>query len=174
MQGMMDGITGGGMMWGMGLFWLLGLVVLVVAGVFTVAARSDTTTSTCPSMGHGGHGAMMGGGFGNGMMAGVDDDTMMADTAKVLRLDTTALVTQLHSGQTLTDIAKTQNVDVQKVYDAMLATAKEHMAAQVTAGTITALCRWTRGNAPVVWNGAFSRSASWTRPRFTSSAAIAT
>ena len=31
MQGMMDGTMGGGMMWGMGLFWLLGLVVLVLA-----------------------------------------------------------------------------------------------------------------------------------------------
>ncbi len=31
MQGMTDGMIGGGMMWGMGLFWLLGLVVLVVA-----------------------------------------------------------------------------------------------------------------------------------------------
>lgn len=28
---MMDGWTGGGMMWGMGLFWLLILVVLVLA-----------------------------------------------------------------------------------------------------------------------------------------------
>ncbi len=31
MQGMMDGMMGGGMMWGMGLFWLLILVVLVLA-----------------------------------------------------------------------------------------------------------------------------------------------
>jgi hypothetical protein len=31
MQGMMDGMMGGGMMWGVGLFWLLGLVVLVLA-----------------------------------------------------------------------------------------------------------------------------------------------
>lgn len=31
MQGMMDGTMGGGMMLGMGLFWLLGLVVLVLA-----------------------------------------------------------------------------------------------------------------------------------------------
>lgn len=31
MQGMMDGTMGGGMMWGMGLFWLLGLVLLVLA-----------------------------------------------------------------------------------------------------------------------------------------------
>ena len=31
MQGMMDGMMGGGMMWAMGLFWLLVLVVLVLA-----------------------------------------------------------------------------------------------------------------------------------------------
>ena len=30
MQGMMDGMMGGGAMWGMGLFWLLVLVVLVL------------------------------------------------------------------------------------------------------------------------------------------------
>ena len=33
MQGMMDGMMGGGMMWGIGLFWLLILVVLVLAAV---------------------------------------------------------------------------------------------------------------------------------------------
>ena len=33
MQSMMDGMTGGGMMWGMGLFWLLLLVVLVLGAV---------------------------------------------------------------------------------------------------------------------------------------------
>lgn len=31
MQGMMERMMGGGMMWGMGLFWLLILVVLVLA-----------------------------------------------------------------------------------------------------------------------------------------------
>ncbi len=115
------------------------IVVLVVAGVFTVAAQSDpaTATPTCPGMGQGGRGAMMGGGFGNGMMMGAEGDTMMTAVAKVLGLDTTAFITQIHSGQTLADIAKAQNVDVQKVYDAMLATAKEHVAAQVTAGTMT-------------------------------------
>ncbi len=34
MQGMMDGMSGGGLMWGMGIFWLLILVVLA----FGVAA----------------------------------------------------------------------------------------------------------------------------------------
>ena len=31
MQGMMDGMMGGGIIWGCGLFWLLILVVLVLA-----------------------------------------------------------------------------------------------------------------------------------------------
>ena len=31
MQGMTDGTMGGGMMWSMGLFWLLGLVLVVLA-----------------------------------------------------------------------------------------------------------------------------------------------
>lgn len=31
MQGMMDGMMGGGVMWGIGLFWLVILVVLVLA-----------------------------------------------------------------------------------------------------------------------------------------------
>ena len=31
MQGMVDEMSGGGMMWGMGLFWLLILAVLVLA-----------------------------------------------------------------------------------------------------------------------------------------------
>ena len=31
MQGMMDGMMGGGMIWGVGLFWLLILAVLVLA-----------------------------------------------------------------------------------------------------------------------------------------------
>jgi uncharacterized membrane protein len=30
MQSMLDGMMGGGMMWGMGLFWILILVVLVL------------------------------------------------------------------------------------------------------------------------------------------------
>ena len=33
MQAMMEGVMGGGMMWGMGLFWLLILVVLVLGAV---------------------------------------------------------------------------------------------------------------------------------------------
>ena len=33
MQSMMDGMMGGGVMWGMGLFWLLILVVLVLGAV---------------------------------------------------------------------------------------------------------------------------------------------
>ncbi len=36
MQGMMDGMTGGGMMWGMGILWLLILVVLALGAAALV------------------------------------------------------------------------------------------------------------------------------------------
>ncbi|MCA0454044.1 MAG: hypothetical protein LCI00_08735 [Chloroflexi bacterium] len=115
---------------------LAAVLALVAVGIFTVSAQSDTTTTTCPGMGQEQHGSMMGS-FGNGMMSGADGDTMMAAAAKALGLDTTAFIEKLHSGQTLADIAKAQNVDVQAIYDAMSATAKEHMDALVKAGTIT-------------------------------------
>lgn len=112
--------------------------VLIVAGVYTVAAQNNPTTSTCTGMMqmHGGRGGMMQNGFGNGMMAG-DQDTMMTAAAKALGLESTALVEKIHSGQTIAQIAEAQGVKLQDVYDAMLAQAKEHMTAQVTAGTIT-------------------------------------
>ena len=57
--------------------------------------------------------------------------------AKVLGLSTTELNTQLQSGKSLADIAKAQNVDVQKVKDQLLAdfTAKEQ--AEVASGEHT-------------------------------------
>ncbi len=109
------------------------VLALVAVGIFTVSAQNNTTTTTCPGTGQGRHGSMMG---GFGMMAG-SDDTMMAAAAKALGLDTTTFIQKLHSGTTLADLAKAQNVDVQSVYDAMLVTAKEHMDAQVKAGTMT-------------------------------------
>jgi hypothetical protein len=111
---------------------LVAVLALVAVGVFTVSAQNNTPTSTCPGMGQGRQGMM--GGFG--MMAG-SDDTMMAAAAKALGLDTTTFIQKIHSGTTLADLAKAQNVDIQTVYDAMLATAKEHMDAQVKAGTLT-------------------------------------
>jgi hypothetical protein len=97
-------------------------------------------------MGQGQHGSMMGS-FSNGMMARADGDTMMAAAAKALSLDTTTFIQKMHSGTTLADLAKAQNVDVQTVYDAMLATAKEHMDTLVKAGTMTQL----QADAHLTW-----------------------
>lgn len=117
---------------------ILGTVaILVIVGVFTVAAQNDTTTVSCPGMMHSRHSMMMGGGFGNGMMMDDDADTMLAAAAKVLGIDPTELVAKLHGGQTLAQIAEVQGVKEQAIYDAMLAQAKEHLDAQVTAGTLT-------------------------------------
>jgi AraC-like DNA-binding protein len=57
--------------------------------------------------------------------------------ASVLGLSTSELQTQLQSGKTLADIAKTQSVDVAKVIDTIVADIKTKLAADVAAGELT-------------------------------------
>jgi hypothetical protein len=114
------------------------VIILIAAGVFTVVAQQgdDDTPPFGPGMMHGGQGSMMQHGFGSGMM-GADEGSMMAGVAEVLGLEPEALVDALHNGQTLTEIAEAQGVELQSVYDAILAQAEEHMAASVAAGNLT-------------------------------------
>ncbi|MGA1363096.1 MAG: hypothetical protein ACO36A_09260, partial [Ilumatobacteraceae bacterium] len=57
--------------------------------------------------------------------------------AKVLGLSVTELATQVRSGKSLADIAKAQNVDIQKVKDALVADFTAHLDAEVKAGKHT-------------------------------------
>lgn len=57
--------------------------------------------------------------------------------AKVLGLTVTELETQVRSGKSLADIAKAQNVDIQKVKDALVADFTAHLDAEVKAGEHT-------------------------------------
>lgn len=117
---------------------LVAVVALLTVGVFTVMAQEGNGTT--PPFGYGmmqgRHGAMMGGGFGYGLGLG-DGQPMIATAAEVLGLEPDALFDALHNGQTLTAIAEAQGVELQSVYDAVLAKAEEHVAALVEAGTIT-------------------------------------
>jgi hypothetical protein len=85
-----------------------------------------------PMMGMG----MMGHGFGPGMMWD-HEDSMMLVVAEALGLEPEAFYTALHSGQTLTEIAETQGVELETVYAAMLSHAEEHAAEMVATGSIT-------------------------------------
>ena len=57
--------------------------------------------------------------------------------AKALGLSETELQAQVQSGKSLADIAKAQNVDIQKVKDALVADLKAHLDAEVKAGVHT-------------------------------------
>ncbi len=60
-----------------------------------------------------------------------------SDVAASLNLQPSALEDQLKAGQSLTDIARTQNVDIQKVKDTILSSAKTQLDAAVKAGKLT-------------------------------------
>jgi hypothetical protein len=72
------------------------------------------------------------GGFGMGGFG-----TVEAAAAAELHLSTDALRTQLRSGTTLAQLAKTQNVGVDTLVAAMTGAAKADLAAQVKAGRLT-------------------------------------
>ena len=57
--------------------------------------------------------------------------------AKVLGLSVSELETQVRSGKSLADIAKAQNVDIQKVKDALVADFTAHLDEEVKAGEHT-------------------------------------
>jgi hypothetical protein len=117
---------------------LVALVALLAIGAFTVMAQEGdgTTPPFGRGMMQGRHGAMMGGGFGYGLGLG-DGQPMIVTAAEVLGLEPDSLFDALHNGQTLTEIAEAQGVELQSVYDAVLAQAEEHVAALVEAGSIT-------------------------------------
>jgi hypothetical protein len=112
------------------------IVSLLALGAFTIMAQQGDgpTPPFGRGMMHGRHGAMMGNGFGYGAGNG---QPMIVTAAEALGLEPDALFDALRNGQTLTEIAEAQGVDVQSVYDAVLAEAGEHVAALVEAGTIT-------------------------------------
>lgn len=98
---------------------------------------SGTTTTTpntsCPAGMMGSHGGP--GGPGGTPTTEAVTDTSVAATA--IGISESDLTTDLNNGQTMADVAKANNVDPQKVIDALVADGKQELAAAVTAGTLT-------------------------------------
>jgi len=96
-----------------------------------VTSRIDTmlTTAGLPPEGMGGKGGHEGKG-GPGKM-------MSEAVAKVLKLTTTELKTQLHSGKSLADVAKAQSVDIADVKTVLTSDFTAHLAEEVTSGEHT-------------------------------------
>ena len=113
----------------------------VAAGKYTAAegvtklaektARIDTmlTTAGLPARGPHGDGGHKGkGGPGKIMSEAV---------AKVLKLTTTELKAQLHSGKSFADVAKAQSVDIADVKTVLISDITAHLAEEVTSGKHT-------------------------------------
>ncbi len=101
---------------------------IVGTGVMSVAAQ-DTTTTTPQGRGPGGTSILDG--------ADLADSPIIIAAANALGIDAETLVTDLQAGQKLTDIATAQKVDIQTVYDALIAKYAALLDAQVSAGVIT-------------------------------------
>lgn len=61
----------------------------------------------------------------------------LATAASTIGISEADLMTALRSGQSIADVARSSNVDVQKVVDALLAEAKKRLADKVAAGQLT-------------------------------------
>ncbi|HVE46205.1 MAG TPA: hypothetical protein VNA57_05620 [Acidimicrobiales bacterium] len=61
----------------------------------------------------------------------------LAAVAGTIGISEADLMTALRSGQSIADVARSKNVDVQKVVDALVAEARKHMAEKVAAGGLT-------------------------------------
>ena len=97
-------------------------------------ARIDTmlTTAGLPARGPQGMG-----GKGGHEGKGGPGKFMSEAVAKVLKLTTTELKTQLHSGKSLADVAKAQSVDIADVKTVLTSDFSAHLAEEVTSGKHT-------------------------------------
>jgi hypothetical protein len=101
-----------------------------------LANATQFVTDQVNSTGFGGgrgHGGRGGHGFG-GPNEAVSDTSV---AAKAIGISESDLTTALQGGKSIADVAKANNVDVQKVIDALVADGKDELAAAVKAGTIT-------------------------------------
>lgn len=107
--------------------------------------KQDASSGRFGMFGRGGHGGPgmdrgmdgpgmngRGSGMGQALEAGLLDAA-----AKTLKLTTAALETQLQSGQTLTQIAAPQKVNLQTVKDAVLGALKTQLKAEVSSSKLT-------------------------------------
>ena len=98
-----------------------------LANVTAFATDQANGTGFGPG-GRGGHGGM------GGRVEAVTDASVVAKAIGISEAD---LTTAVAGGSTIAAVAKAHNVDVQVVIDALVADAKDELAAAVKAGTLT-------------------------------------
>ena len=81
---------------------------------------------------------------GSGLRIGGPQNSLVAIAAKTLGMDQTALVAELRAGKTIADVAKTKNVAVSKIVDAMVANRTAALKAAVDASGLSTTRRITQ------------------------------
>ena len=99
-----------------------------------VTSRIDTMLTTAGLPARGPHGE---GGKGGHEGKGGPGKFMTATLATTLKLTQEELKTQLHSGKSLADVAKTQSVDIADVKATLTSDFSAHLAEEVTSGEHT-------------------------------------
>ena len=99
-----------------------------------VTSRIDTMLTTAGLPARGPHGE---GGKGGPGGKGGSGKFMSATLATTLKLTQEELKTQLHSGKSLADVAKAQNVDIADVKSVLKSDFSAHLAEEVTSGEHT-------------------------------------
>jgi hypothetical protein len=134
-----------------------------VAGIALLVAAIGLTAAVGVSLAQGPSGTPTPGDRGGpgldlGIMGGGGDWTAFDAAAKALGLTPTELFTELHSGKTLTDIAKDKGVDIetvtQAVKDVRQAAMKKAIEQAVTDGRMTRdQADWTLKGIETGWMG---------------------
>ena len=123
----------------------------ILGPISTIAASPTPTASAAPTSGTTGTGGTSGSGSsgtttpstgdhdqdGHGPGGHTEAVTDTSVVAKAIGITEADLLTALQGGQTVADVAKAHNVDIQVVIDALVADGQTELDAAVKAGTLT-------------------------------------
>jgi hypothetical protein len=121
----------------------VGLIAAAGAGTLNMAqavnaadpaSTSSTSEAAAATTAPGATAPTAGGRIAGGPHETVTDTSVAATAIGIKEAD---LITALKGGQTLADVAKANNVDVQVVIDALIKDKQDELAAEVKAGTLT-------------------------------------
>ena len=112
--------------------WLKVGAIATVVAVVSLMVVSASAFAQAPQAGGG-----PGGGGRGGMGMGGPQNSLVATAAQVLGMTQTDLVTTLNTGKTIADVAKDKGVALDKIVEAFIAARKTALDQAVTSGRMT-------------------------------------
>ena len=116
--------------------WLKVGAIAAVVAVVSLMVVSASAYAQVPQAG-GGPGGGGRGGMGGGMGMGGSQNSLVATAAQVLGMAQPDLVATLNTGKTIADVAKDKGVALDKIVEAFIAARKTALDQAVTSGRMT-------------------------------------